>query len=214
MSATATLEPRVGTTFGADYVTMGRPTMALKATPSEEARLAARLRERDPEALRTLYERFGRITFGFLVNALGDRAAAEDVQQQVFLEVWQRADRYDPSRGKLLTWVMTIARSRAIDHLRRRVPEPLDPDVAAIAAESGGPQSDQQIEQLAEQWRVRELLDRLPKAEAELLRLRFYRELSQSEIAERDGIPLGTVKTRMFSGLRRLRELIDEEDEL
>jgi RNA polymerase sigma-70 factor (ECF subfamily) len=186
--------------------------MVLRATLSEEGRLAVRLRERDPEALRTLYERFGRITFGFLVNALGDRAAAEDVQQQVFFEVWQRADRYDPSRGKLLTWVMTIARSRAIDHLRRRVPEPLDPDVAARAAESGGPQGDERIEQLAEQWRMRELLDRLPKAEADLLRLRFYGELSQSEIAERDGIPLGTVKTRMFSGLRRLRELIDEEE--
>jgi RNA polymerase sigma-70 factor (ECF subfamily) len=212
MSATATLEARVGTTSGAGYVKMRGPTMVLRATLSEEGRLAVRLRERDPEALRTLYERFGRITFGFLVNALGDRAAAEDVQQQVFFEVWQRADRYDPSRGKLLTWVMTIARSRAIDHLRRRVPEPLDPDVAARAAESGGPQGDERIEQLAEQWRMRELLDRLPKAEADLLRLRFYGELSQSEIAERDGIPLGTVKTRMFSGLRRLRELIDEEE--
>jgi RNA polymerase sigma-70 factor, ECF subfamily len=213
MGATATLEARVGTAFDAGCVKMRGPTMVLKATPSEEGRLAARLQERDPDALRTLYERFGRITFGFLVNALGDRAAAEDVQQQVFLEVWQRADRYDPDRGKLLTWVMTIARSRAIDHLRRRVPEPLDPDVAASAAESGGQQSDERIEQLAEQWRMRELLDRLPRAEADLLRLRFYSQLSQTEIAERDGIPLGTVKTRMFSGLRRLRELIDEEDQ-
>jgi RNA polymerase sigma-70 factor (ECF subfamily) len=214
MSGTATLEAPRGAIRDAGYVKIGEPTMALKATPIEEEGLVARLQERDPEALRTLYERFGRITFGFLVNALGDRAAAEDIQQQVFLEVWQRADRYDPSRGKLLTWVMTIARSRAIDHLRRRVPEPLDPDVAASAAESNGPRGDEQIEQLAEQWRMRELLDRLPKAEADLLRLRFYSQLSQSEIAERDGIPLGTVKTRMFSGLRRLRELIDEEDRI
>jgi RNA polymerase sigma-70 factor (ECF subfamily) len=213
MGDTATLEAPFRLARPAGFVKM-RWLMPAEATPAQEARLIERLRAGDPDALRELYDRFGRITFGFLINALGDRAAAEDVQQQVFLEVWQRADRYDPSRGKLLTWVMTIARSRAIDQLRRRVPEPLDPHAASSAAESGGPQGDERIEQLAEQWRMRELLDRLPKAEADLLRLRFYGQLSQSEIAERDGIPLGTVKTRMFSGLRRLRELIDEEDQL
>lgn len=185
--------------------------MAVQPTTGEESRLAAQLRERSPEALRGVYARFGRVTFGFLVKALNDRAAAEDVQQQVFLEVWQRADRYDPARGRLLTWVMAIARSRAIDHLRRRVPEPLDPEATAGAVEQSGAGVDEHVERLAEQWMLRDLLDRLPPAEAEALRLRFYSELSQSEIAEREGIPLGTVKTRMFNGLRRLREMMDEE---
>ncbi len=163
-----------------------------------------------PGALRETYDRFGRTTFGFLLKTLGDRGAAEDVQQQVFLEVWRRSDRFDPERGKLLTWVMTIARSRAIDHMRRRVPEPIDPEVAATSVEA--PSGASEIEALADQWRMRALLDRLPAAEAELLRLRFYAGFSQSEIAEREGIPLGTVKTRMVSGLRRLREMIEEEN--
>jgi RNA polymerase sigma-70 factor, ECF subfamily len=184
--------------------------MTAGATPTlEERRLIKGLRDRDPGALQEAYDRFGRITFGFLVKTLGDRGAAEDVQQQVFLEIWRRADRFDPERGKLLTWVMTIARSRAIDHLRRRVPEPIDPDTAAAAADA--PSGEGEIEALADQWRMRTLLDRLPATEAEMLRLRFYGGFSQSEIAAREGIPLGTVKTRMFSGLRRLREMIEEE---
>lgn len=185
--------------------------MPADATPSlEERRLVEGLRDREPEALQEAYDRFGRITFGFLVKTLGDRGAAEDVQQQVFLEIWRRADRFDPERGKLLTWVMTIARSRAIDHLRRRVPEPIDPESAAAAADA--PSGGGEIEALADQWRMRALLDRLPATESKLLRLRFYAGFSQSEIATRQGIPLGTVKTRMVSALRRLSEMIEEEN--
>lgn len=180
------------------------------APDREEDRLAARLRERDPGALQELYGRFGRTTFGFLLKTLRDRGAAEDVQQQVFLEVWRRSDSFDPERGRLLTWVMTIARSRAIDHQRRRVPQPIDPEVAARSAEA--PSGADEIEAVAEQWRMRALLDRLPAAQAQLLRLRFHAGFSQSEIAEREGIPLGTVKTRMVGGLRRLREMIEEEN--
>lgn len=187
--------------------------MAADAMPSEEeARLGERLRAGDEAALPAVYERFGRVTFGFLLKALGDRAAAEDVQQQVFLEVWRRAGSFDPERGKLLTWVMTIARSRAIDQMRRRVPDPVDPEMATSAADAGAPTGESEFEQLAEHWRMRALLDRLPESEAELLRLRFYGGLSQSEIATREDVPLGTVKTRMFSGLRRLREMIEEEN--
>jgi len=187
-------------------------SMTADATPNlEESRLIEGLREREPAALREAYDRFGRATFGFLLKTLGDRGAAEDVQQQVFLEIWRRADRFDPERGRLLTWVMTIARSRAIDHLRRRVPEPIDPEVAARRVEPSSGAGE--IDALVEQWRMRALLDRLPEAEAELLGLRFYGGLSQSEIAEREGIPLGTVKTRMVSGLRRLRGMIEGESE-
>lgn len=210
MGATATLGPAARPSAATHCAKMGMP-MADDATRSVDAHLAVRLREGDPEALRDAYSRFGRVTFGFLVKALGDRGAAEDVQQQVFTQVWQRAESYDPDRGSLLSWLMTIARSRAIDHRRRRVPEPLDPEVAATELDSRNAGEDERIDRLTEQWRMRELLDRLPEAEAEALRRRFYGELSQSEIAEREGIPLGTVKTRMFAGLRRLRDLIDEE---
>ena len=148
---------------------------------------------------------------GFLVRQLRDRASAEDVFQQVFLEAWQRGPTYDPDRGAPLTWIMTIARSRAIDHLRRRVPEPRDPSgsLALLEAEADPAAG---IDALVDQWRVAHLLQRLPGEEAQLLRSRFYDGRSQREIAAATGIPLGTVKMRMVQGLRRLRDLIDAEE--
>lgn len=130
--------------------------------------------------------------------------------QQVFLEVWQRGPSYDPERASLLTWMMTIARSRAIDHLRRRVPEPRDPAGTLALLETDG--LDASLDELAEQWRIAELLTRLSDEEADLLRRRFYDDMSQREIAKATGIPLGTVKMRMVQGLERMRELLAEED--
>ena len=170
-----------------------------------ERRLAARLRAGDADALADVHEACGAATFGLLVRMLGDRAAAEDVQQQVFTEVWQRAGAYDPRRAGLLTWVLTIARSRAIDHLRRRVPEPRDPQLPDSRTGDAG------ADALLERWRLAQLLGRLPEAERTLLRLRFYEELSQSEITAATGIPIGTVKARMVRGLTRLREMIEAE---
>ena len=171
-----------------------------------DEQLAVRLAARDPGALDEAYKRYGGICFGLLVNTLRDRSAAEDVQQQVFLDVWQRAHSYDSQRAGLLTWIMTIARSRAIDHLRRRIPEPVG-NLASV--EQARPASDE-IDELVEQWRLAGLLERLHPDEATVLRMRFYDELTQSEMAARTGIPLGTVKMRMVSGLRRLRGLLEE----
>jgi RNA polymerase sigma-70 factor (ECF subfamily) len=180
---------------------------AVASRDRAERRLAKRLARRDPEALRELYALHGRATFGFLVRTLGDRAAAEDVQQQVFLEAWQRGERFDPERGGLLTWLLQIARSRAIDQLRRRVPEPRDPASAVALADRG----DESMDELLEHWHMAGELDRLPGDEAELLRRRFYLGQSQTEIAAATGLPLGTVKSRMVSGLRRLRVALEAE---
>ncbi len=177
----------------------------------DERRLLKRLRRRDDAALRELYDEFGTTTFGFLLRTLRDRATAEDVQQQVFLEVWQRAESYDPRRAGLLTWIMTIARSRAIDELRRRVPEPREPGGAVALLDSASSQAPSQVDVLVEQWHLAHLLTRLPASEADLLRRRFYDGQSQSEIAQATGVPLGTVKTRMLSGLETLRQLMEEE---
>jgi len=189
-----------------------RPDRAGRRRPERaELRLAARLRDGDPDALAEIYRQYGATTFGYLVRALRDRAAAEDVQQQVYMEVWRRAGEYDAERAGLLTWAMMITRSRAIDHLRRRIPEPRDPDVTARTIEAGqdtGAESDA----LADRWRMTHYLGCLPEDERTLLRMRFYEELSQSEIAERTGVALGTVKARMVRGLRRLRQLIEAEE--
>jgi RNA polymerase sigma-70 factor (ECF subfamily) len=196
----------------ADALTLAAPASApaaggerRRAPDRAERRLAARLRAGDADALADVHEACGAATFGLLVRMLGDRAAAEDVQQQVFTEVWQRAGAYDPRRAGLLTWVLTIARSRAIDHLRRRVPEPRDPQLPDSRTVDAG------ADALLERWRLAQLLGRLPEAERTLLRLRFYEELSQSEITAATGIPIGTVKARMVRGLTRLREMIEAE---
>jgi RNA polymerase sigma-70 factor, ECF subfamily len=165
-----------------------------------------------PPALEGIYQEYAPTVLGYLINVLGDRGIAEDVHQQVFLEVWQRAPGYDPERASVLTWVMTIARSRAIDQLRRRVPEPRDPGGATALAADPDPEASPDA--LVERWRIAHLLSRLRPEEADLLRMRFYEGLSQSEIAERTGMPLGTVKMRMVAALRRLRELIEEEEEV
>lgn len=192
-------------------VTRRGATIAPRVATRAEMRLARRLRGGDERALNAVYADVGPATFGYLLRTLGDRGTAEDVQQQVFTEVWRRAGEYDPQRASLVTWVLMIARSRAIDQLRKRVPVPRDPQSGDLGAEvaDGGEDADE----LLERWRMAHHLMRLPADERVLLQMRFYQELSQSEIAERTGVPLGTVKSRMVSGLRRLRELVEAEAE-
>jgi RNA polymerase sigma-70 factor, ECF subfamily len=170
--------------------------------------LGASLRRQEPGALEAVYAEFGGTTFGYLLSLIGDRGAAEDVQQEVFTEVWRRGRQYDPKRGNLLAWILTIARSRAIDHLRKRVPEPRDPERVALAAGSDEGEADRVLER----WQLAHLLRRLPEDEATMLRMRFYDDLSQTQISAALGVPLGTVKMRMVQGLRRLRDLLDEDD--
>jgi len=156
-------------------------------------------------------EAYGRTVLGFLTHMLGDRETAQDVLQQVLIEVWQRGPSYDPQRAGLLTWVLTIARSRAIDELRRRVPEPVDP-AGLVAAADAASEPQAELDRLLEEWRMAGLLARLPRDEANLLRMRFYDGLSQSEISASTGIALGTVKARMVRGLCQLRELLEAEE--
>src|SRR4051794_6784103 len=182
------------------------PTVA--ARDRAERRLAKRLARRDPNALGDLHDLHGAAVFGFLVRALADRAAAEDVQQQVFLEAWERAERYDAERAGLRVWLLTIARSRALDHLRRRVPEPRDPTSTVALADRA---DESRLDELVEHWHLTAQLERLPAEEADVLRRRFYLDQSQTQIADATGIPLGTVKTRMTSGLRRLRTALEAE---
>lgn len=179
-----------------------------RAGDAEEARIAAALAARDPQAITVVSERFGRFIGGFLADALPDRGSAEEVLQQVLVEIWRRGPEYDPTRASLLTWMMTIARSRAIDERRRRRPEPVPPEAFTGAAEEPAAA---ETDELIERWRVAELLTRIPREEAMMLRLRFYEGLAQPEIAARMGMKLGTVKSRMVAALTRLRELIEEE---
>jgi RNA polymerase sigma-70 factor, ECF subfamily len=179
-------------------------------TSSRSDSLDQRIRRRDPDALADLYREMGSTTFGYLVGVLRDRAAAEDVQQEVYLEAWRRGPQYDPARGTLLSWVMTMARSRAIDYLRKRVPEPRDPQTMAVMADREDAASAADV--LLDQWHLAHMIGRLPPEESLVLRMRFHEGLSQTDIAERTGIPLGTVKMRMVQALSRLREMMEKDE--
>lgn len=170
--------------------------------------LVKSLQAQQESAVERLYSEYGSTVFGFLVRTLRDRAAAEDVQQQVFFEVWKGGPGYDPDRGGLLTWIMQIARNRAIDYLRKKIPEPFDPQESSPTESLV---SDESVDELVESWHMTHLLKQIPREEADLLKARFFDGKSQSEISAETGIALGTVKMMMVRGLRRLRELVDEE---
>ena len=180
-----------------------------RSTSRAQRRLLRGLARRDPSVADAIQSEYGRVLLGYLRQMLDDAGAAEDVMQQVLLEAWQRGPSFDPERASVLTWLMTIARSRAIDVLRRRVPEPHDTAVATALLDRDAIEEDHATE-VAERWQMTYLLSTLSSDHAELLRLRFQFGMSQTEIAEHTGIALGTVKTRMVSALEQLRGLIGE----
>lgn len=187
----------------------GRSRSRLRSGESQqERRIAKRLARRDPQGLADLHELTSRAAFSAILGIVHDRGHAEDVHQQVYAELWRRADQFDPRRGTLLSWVMTIARSRALDHVRRRADQPTDTDVLVAL---GGGQDDRSFQDVIDRALVGEALARIPAQEREVLRLRFWEGLSQTEIAERTGQPLGTVKSRMLAGLRNLKLHLDAE---
>jgi RNA polymerase sigma-70 factor (ECF subfamily) len=176
---------------------------------SDEA-LVALVARGDEDALAELYDRVGRIAYGLALRILRDERHAEDAVQEAFLQVWRSAATFRPERAKASTWVLTLVHRRAVDLVRReerRQADPLTDDNAAVAAAE---QTDEAAWLRFERERVQTALKQLPDLQREALELSYYGGFSQSELAERLGVPLGTIKSRMFSGLARLRELLDE----
>jgi len=164
--------------------------------------LARRFPGGDDDVVRAVYRRFGGAVYTVAMSILGDASRAADVVQATFVNAWQASHRFDPDR-ELGPWLYTIARRQAIDTYRReRRSEPTDPselDVVAL------PPS---LEQAWEAWQVRLALDQLPPEECEVVRLSWFDGLAHSEIAERIGVPLGTVKSRSHRAHRRLASLL------
>lgn len=185
--------------------------MRRSAPSATELRIAAGLRRRDPDAVRALYAEYGPGALALLHDAIRDRGAVEDVYQQVLLEAWQRGRSFDPARASLRTWLATIARSRAIDHLRRHVPEPYDLSGTYADGRELGTASSEPVAQLVDRVTLEQLMERLTPDEAEVVRLRWQVGLSQRQISAHTGVPLGTVKSRTASALRRLRVMLEEE---
>jgi RNA polymerase sigma-70 factor (ECF subfamily) len=173
---------------------------------SDDAALVERLRAGDSDALRTLYERYGAIVFGMTFRLLGDRQAAEECTQDVFVSAWRSAHGYRPERAQVSTWLLAIARNRAIDAARRRAARPVAPHEDVWSTDEA-PDVSEQITAADEAERVAAAMAELPDAQREVLSLAYFDGLSHSEVAERLGLPVGTVKGRIRLALDRLRAL-------
>ncbi|MGH3133541.1 MAG: sigma-70 family RNA polymerase sigma factor [Gaiellaceae bacterium] len=181
---------------------------------SDEA-LVALVARGDERALGELYDRIGRIAYGLAVRVLRDERLAEDAVQEGFLAVWRSAASFRAERAKASTWILTLVHRRAVDLVRReerRRTEPL-PDEAAARAQDASEPTDEAAWLRFERERVQAALRQLPDVQREALELAYYGGFSQSELAERLGVPLGTIKSRMFTGLARLREILDESSQ-
>ena len=185
----------------------------MQAKPSEisDNDLLRAISRGDERALAAIYDRYRLILFGLILRILHDRQEAEDVLQETFLQVWRRAADFDESRGRAFTWLVTIARSRALDRLRALGSRAkLAEEVGHSPREETGDAAEDALK--AEQGTiVRQALAELPEEQRRTLFLAYFEGLTQTEIAARLGDPLGTVKTRMRSGLMKLRELLSNQ---
>jgi RNA polymerase sigma-70 factor (ECF subfamily) len=175
---------------------------------SDEALVALCARGEDA-ALAELYDRYGRLAYGLALRVLRDEALAEDAVQEAFLAVWRSSGRFVPERAKASTWVLTLVHRRAVDLVRRSERRKAEPLESAPALPQQG-STEELVWLRLERERVQEALRKLPDQQREALELAYYGGFSQSELAERLGQPLGTIKSRMFAGLSRLRELLAE----
>ncbi len=180
----------------------GHPAQGEKVETMDDEALLAAVAEGNQEAMAAVYDRYSKIVYCIALRVLREPSLAEDVMQEVLLQVWKRPQSFVAQRGNLAAWLSVVARNRAIDVLRKRSPlEPLGdmplPDPRDMALES------------EQSWlidKVRGVLDTLPEEQQAPLELAYFQGLSHTEIAERTGSPLGTIKTRIRAGLTSIRK--------
>jgi RNA polymerase sigma-70 factor (ECF subfamily) len=182
---------------------------------SSDADLARRLGEADADALAQLYQRFGKPCYSLARRICADEGLAEDVVQEVFLALWRDPGRFDPARGTFATWLLTLIHHKAVDAVRREstirrrvVPAP---EAGEDWSPSPMPGADQAAMARVAAGQVRQALHLLPVEQRQVLALAYYGGHTQREIAALTGVPLGTVKSRMFAGVQRLRSALDEQ---
>jgi|SRR5438552_1899049 len=183
----------------------------LETSEPSDADLLARVGEHDHAAFEILYGRYVRPVFSLALRKLGDRGHAEDAVQEAFAAVWRSASTYRPERGAAGGWLYTVARNAIVDRLRRNGPT-VDAELPELESVEPGPP--ERAEDSYVSWRVHRALEELVPREREVIELAYWSGMSQSEVAEYLGLPLGTVKTRTRSGLARLASLLEGEEEL
>jgi len=178
----------------------------------DDSELARRLQARDPQAMSDLYDRYGRLAYSVIYRMVRDAGTAEDLVQETFLRVWNRAGSFDPQRGALGPWVLTVARNRAIDYVRS-----MDGRMSAGALELDRMENpalfsgfDDNALSIDRARRLKGAFEKLTPNQRMVIDLAYYEGLSQSEMAERLKQPLGTVKTWVRSALKALRDELTE----
>jgi len=175
---------------------------------AEDVALIRRMCDADETALGALYDRWARSLYSLVFHLLKDADEAEDVVEETFWQAWRKASSYEPSRGAVSTWLLTIGRRRALDRLRAKSRRKEESTQSGVLADLTSPASDplQMVESSERRSNVLTALRELPDEQREVLELGYFQGLSQSEIADRTGQPLGTVKTRMRLAMQKLRE--------
>lgn len=183
-----------------------------------DAELVQRVSLGDTGALEALYSRYGRVTYSFAVRIVQDGPLAEEIVQEVFVRTWRQADQFRTSRGNFASWLLSITHNLAIDEIRKRQRRPQRSDSTDISdALYGLIDEATNVEETAEardlRDRVRVALDTLPEAQRMTIQLAFFDGYSQREISAQLGVPLGTIKTRMRLGLKKLKIELEPESE-
>jgi RNA polymerase sigma-70 factor (ECF subfamily) len=167
----------------------------------DDMRLVARVRAGDQQALSELYDRYSKVVYGVALRILHDTGAAEDLLQDIFLQLWRKPDAFDSSRGSLAAWLAVIARNRSIDRLRQRRPETDIEDCVIVTATDLRDETERSL--VIEKVRV--VMNEMGPDQRTAMEMAFFEGLTHTEIAEKTGEPLGTIKTRIRSGLQMLR---------
>jgi RNA polymerase sigma-70 factor (ECF subfamily) len=168
--------------------------------------LVSAIRSGDQRAMAALYDRYSSVVYSVALRVLGDTGAAEDIQQEVFLQLWRNPGAFDSSRGNLGAWLAVITRNRAIDALRKRRPETDAEDVVLAVLPDMAGETDRS--RIAE--KVRGLLGGMPSPQRAALEMAYYEGMTHTEIAAKTGEPLGTIKTRIRAGLMALRKAFQQ----
>ena len=183
-----------------------------------DATLLEQISQGRADALERLYDRFGRPAYSLARRICVDEALAEDVVQETFLAIWRDPGRFDPARGAVASWLLTLVHHRAVDGVRREATRRRRTVTPSADGQEWnvppGPGADQAALEAVAAEKVREALGELPDEQREALALAYFQGYTQREVASLTGVPLGTVKSRMFTGVRRLRALLSPHVEV
>ncbi|WP_260470811.1 sigma-70 family RNA polymerase sigma factor [Streptomyces sp. RP5T] len=176
---------------------------------SSDEELGQGFADGDESCLNEAYRRWGALVFTVAARKLGDPEEAKDVTQQVFVGAWRGRKSYDPQRGSLKTWLMGITHKKVADALVRRFRHQRDIEAVTVAGASELPEQDPPTDSVVDVMVLADELDRLPEQQRIVLELAFYEDLTQAQIAQRTGLPLGTVKTNTRRGLMRMKKRLE-----